>query len=146
VTVLCIIWLMSTTNMGSYLNSSVTRDVSDETAWRWPQMWTETCSNYQMKRMWAVFFLCCVDGQIHQSWYTTGCKHWRSWERLLTFITQKDFLEVDLNLRSTGHEPEELGSAWCSGAIHEGGHRHSWKAPLNKTHDSTSVGFSGQAA
>jgi hypothetical protein len=69
VTVTCAIWLLSSANMDPYQDSSIRRDVFDETAWRWSHMRTETCSNYQIKPMWAVrlvyfYFYCCVEGQI----------------------------------------------------------------------------------
>jgi hypothetical protein len=48
----------------------VTIWMCDESVWRWSQIWVETCSNYQMKPMWAVrlvYFYCLCHVEL-QSW------------------------------------------------------------------------------
>jgi hypothetical protein len=70
---MCGITVMSGNEMDPYYGSSVTRDVSDESAWRWSHMSTETCSNYHIKPMWAVRL---VYFTVLTAKYTTGCKQW----------------------------------------------------------------------
>jgi hypothetical protein len=67
--------VMSSTDMNPYYVSSVTRDVFNETAWRWSQMWTETCSNFQIKPKFIFIFM--LTAKYHETWYTTWCKQWR---------------------------------------------------------------------
>jgi hypothetical protein len=45
----------SSTNMNPYKDSSITRDVFDETAWIWSQMWTESCKNQCEQFDWFIF-------------------------------------------------------------------------------------------